>query len=110
MTKTIKRRITRPKELGTALWQARDQQQFSQKALAEKTGLYRQFVSEIENGQASVSIRNLLNLISELGYYIELHPRPEPTFDLKEHVASFRDPQHQKPLPPNVENAPIETP
>ena len=98
--KTIKRRIRRPKDLGRALWQARDQEQLSQKALSERTGLYRQFISQMENGHVSISVRHLLKLISDLGYTIELHPQHEPDFDLEEHIANVTERK------PSVDNTP----
>jgi y4mF family transcriptional regulator len=63
--------------LGEFIVHARKQQGLTQEQLAKKTQVSRRWLSDVENGKTSVDFWMVQQLISDLGYQLEVHPRPE---------------------------------
>ncbi len=83
------RGIRRPLELGAAIRTLRREQGLTQADLAQRSGVGRRFVSEVENGKFTAEIGRVCSLLAVLGYDFELVPQPPPRFDLKAHLATF---------------------
>jgi transcriptional regulator with XRE-family HTH domain len=63
---------------GLALRRAREVQQLSQEELAEKSGLHRTYISQVERGVRNVSIDNLEHLAQSVGLPLWHMIRPPP--------------------------------
>ena len=93
-TRTRRRHIQRPYELGAALRDMRLQQGLSQAELAARAGTSRRWVCDTENGKVPLGIKLMCQLIHHLGYQIELVPAPAPPVDLDAHIQALTEPPH----------------
>jgi HTH-type transcriptional regulator/antitoxin HipB len=60
-------RVYTPASLGTALRHYRRQAGLSQAELAERTGLHRTYLSELEQGKETEQLKRLLRVLRQLG-------------------------------------------
>jgi len=65
-------RIYTPAALGAALRHYRRQAGLSQAELAERTGLHRTYVSDLERGKETEHVKRLLRLFKDLGVRMTL--------------------------------------
>lgn len=91
-TRTPRRHIQRPYELGAALRDLRRQQGLTQAELAARAGTSRRWVCDTENGRVPLGIKLMFRLIHHLGYQIDLVPAPEPKIDFDAHIQSLTGP------------------
>ena len=56
------------------LIEARDEQNISQRALAEKTGIKQPVIARIERGTSTHKVSTLLKLLQPLGYTLDVVP------------------------------------
>ena len=91
-TRSRRRQIQRPYELGAALRDMRREQGLSQAELAARAGTSRRWVCDTENGRVPLGIKLMCQLIYQLGYQIELVPAPAPRIDLDAHIRALAEP------------------
>lgn len=65
-------------KFGNAIKKVRSQRQLSQEELAEKSGLHRTYISEVERGDRNLSLVNIVKLCDAL------ECRPSKLFELIE--------------------------
>lgn len=65
------------------LIEAREEQNMSQRALAEKTGIKQPVIARIERGASAPKVSTLLKLLQPLGYTLDVVPLVEAD---REHV------------------------
>ena len=61
-----------PQSLGAAIRHYRLQSGLSQAELAERTGLHRTYLSDLEQGQETEQVRRILRVLKELGVRMTL--------------------------------------
>lgn len=61
------KRVPARLRFGTALRQARLRLELSQEELAERAGMHRTYIGQVESGQRNVAIDNLENLADAVG-------------------------------------------
>ena len=83
--------IADPGRLGAAIRELRRSAGFTQQHLAERAGVSRLCVSDLERAARHTRTANLLRVVAALGYEIDLHPAPPASEDLTAYVASFTD-------------------
>ena len=66
-------RVRRIKELGVALRDARARQRLSQQEVAERAGVQRYQVANIELGKGNPSLKTLLAVLSAVGQELEVN-------------------------------------
>lgn len=66
------------RELGTAIRRARLDKDLSQAELAERAGVGRPWLSEVENGKRTAEIGRILLVLSALDLAVELVAAPAP--------------------------------
>lgn len=59
-----------PDELGLAIKEARERLGLNQAELAQRSGLSRAFISDIENGKSSVRLAKLMRLLRYIGIQV----------------------------------------
>ena len=84
--------ITAREQMGAAVRELRRAAGLSQQQLAERAGVSRLCVSDLERSARQTGIASLLRVVAALGYEFDLHPGAERTDDLAEYVASFVEP------------------
>jgi HTH-type transcriptional regulator/antitoxin HipB len=62
-------------QLGVVVAQARKLRGYSQQEFADIAGVGRRFVSDLENGKATVQLGKILQVLTALGLDIEVKPR-----------------------------------
>ena len=60
--------------LGLQIFKARDGAGLTQKQLAERLGIRKQSISDIENGRRAISVKLLRRIATELGEPIVIYP------------------------------------
>jgi len=60
-------------EAGTLLVEIRSELTLSQKALAERAGLKRSYISRLESGDANPTVRTLGRILRAVGFRLKLH-------------------------------------
>ena len=70
-----------PKQIGQALRRVRKLKNLSQAALAEKTGLWQETISKIENGSEATKVETLCALLAALDLEIIIAPRSKSSPD-----------------------------
>lgn len=85
--------ITTWEQLGRAVSELRRAAGLTQQQLAERAGVSRLCVSDLERSARQTGTANLLRIIAAVGYEIDLHPAAERTGDLGAYVASFVEPR-----------------
>lgn len=84
--------ITGREQVGEAVRELRRAAGLTQQQLAERAGVSRLCVSDLERSTRQTGVVSLLSIVVALGYEIDLHPAAERTGDLAEYVASFAGP------------------
>lgn len=72
------RSIQTARALGEAIRRARNDQGLTQARLAEKAGVGRPWISELESGKQTAEIGRVMSVLDALGLAIELTPAPRP--------------------------------
>ncbi len=62
---------------------------FTQQQLADRAGVSRKWVSEVENGKLSAELRSLLDVLQAMGFTLRLARQPAPEIDLQAHIGRF---------------------
>lgn len=83
--------ISTRKQVGEAVRQLRRAAGLTQQQLAERAGISRLCLSDLERSTRQTGIASLLDVVAALGYEIDLHPRAEQTNDLASYIASFAE-------------------
>lgn len=65
-------RIYTPASLGAAIRHYRRQAGLSQAELAERTGLHRSYLSELEQGRETEQVKRIIRILKELGVRMTL--------------------------------------
>lgn len=78
-----------PRDIGNIIRAERRTQGLSQQELADRAGVSRKWISEIENTKRTAEIGSILRVLRALGRTIQLAPIPEPTVDLQAHIQRF---------------------
>lgn len=78
-------------QMGAAVRELRRAAGLTQQQLAEHAGVSRLCVSDLERSARQTGIAGLIRIVAALGYEFDLHPRPERTNSLSEHIASFAE-------------------
>lgn len=65
-------RVYTPASLGTAIRHYREQAGLSQAELAERTGLNRTYLSNLEQGKQTEQVRRILRVLKQLGVRMTL--------------------------------------
>jgi HTH-type transcriptional regulator/antitoxin HipB len=65
-------RIYTPASLGAAIRHYRRQAGLSQAELAERTGLHRSYLSELERGRETEQVKRVIRILKELGVRMTL--------------------------------------
>jgi len=68
-------RIRSSEDLGIVLTRARKHRGYSQQQFADIAGVGRRFVSDLENGKATVQLGKLLQVLTALGLDLEVKSR-----------------------------------
>ena len=68
----MKVRVRKARDLSATLSAARRQKGFTQAELAERVGVSRDYVGDIEGGQLGLQVTRLLQLLGELGVEVVL--------------------------------------
>ena len=66
-------RVYNPESLGTAIRHFRRESGKSQAQLAEETGISREYLSRLENGQETEQLRRILRLLRNLHVRMSIH-------------------------------------
>lgn len=64
-----------PKDVGSAIRQARKAKKLTQKELAVKSGVWQETISKIENGTASANLETIFDLLAALDMEMQIQPR-----------------------------------
>lgn len=64
-----------PREFGPVIRAVRDAQDVRQAALAERTGINRSRISNLENGDNNEVVRDLMRIFGDLGHEVVVRPR-----------------------------------
>ncbi len=81
------RPITTPRELGAVLRQARTDAGLTQAVLAERAGVSRPWLSELEGGKRTAEIGKTLAVANALGLAFTVAPTPRSGVDLDDLVS-----------------------
>ncbi|WP_432533689.1 helix-turn-helix transcriptional regulator [Kineococcus arenarius] len=73
------RRTATPSQLGQVLADLRHQAGMNQQELAEWAAVSRQYVSLLENGEASLQVKRLFDMFAVLGHDLAVVPRGDAT-------------------------------
>jgi len=73
-----------PNDIGNALRKARKQQELSQQALANKSGVWQETISKIENGSPGTRLETIFDLCAALNLEIVIAERSKGTTDFLE--------------------------
>ena len=84
-------------QMGEAVRELRRAAGLTQQQLAERAGVSRLCVSDLERSARQTGIVSLLRVVAALDYEIDLHPRTERTNSLAEYVASFAEGSFTEP-------------
>ena len=79
-------------QMGEAVRELRRAAGLTQQQLAERAGVSRLCVSDLERSARQTGLSSLLRIVAALGYEVDLHPRAERTDSLADYVASFTGP------------------
>lgn len=79
-------------QMGEAVRELRRAAGLTQQQLAERAGVSRLCVSDLERSARQTGLASLLRVVGALGYEFDLHPRAERTNRLSEYIASFTEP------------------
>jgi HTH-type transcriptional regulator / antitoxin HipB len=92
--------VRTPTELGAAIKDRRRKLRLEQRTLAEKAGVSRQWLIEVEKGKARAEIGLILRTLAALGIVVRVGEEPQPTskrsaaaVDLDELIARARRPR-----------------
>jgi transcriptional regulator with XRE-family HTH domain len=66
-------RVYTPASLGAAIRHYREQAGLTQAELAERTGLHRSYLSELETGAETEQLRRIFRVLRQLGVRMTLH-------------------------------------
>lgn len=83
------------RELGASIRSSRSARHLSQTDLAERAGVSRKWVSELERGKSTVEVGRVLQVLDALDLDVRLVPRPEPEpggdgrVDLDDHLREY---------------------
>ncbi len=69
--------VREPRAFGPVIRSVRDAQDVRQAALAERTGINRSRISNLENGDNNEVVRDLMRIFSELGHEVVIRPRSD---------------------------------
>jgi HTH-type transcriptional regulator/antitoxin HipB len=86
-------RVNNSRDLGSYLRERRHSSGFTQGQLAERAGVSRRWLSELEAGKASAEVGRVLRVVAALGLYADLKPAPEPEIDLDAYLETFEEPR-----------------
>lgn len=70
--------VRNPKALGAFIRGTRSQKRLTQSELAERVGVSRKWISEVESGKSSVDFSLILRTLTVLGVDMDLRPIPQP--------------------------------
>jgi len=77
-----------PKDIGTALRNARRNQKLSQQSLATKSGVWQETISKIENGSPGTRLETIFDLFAALDLEIQITNRSKGDTDFLENMTS----------------------
>jgi len=69
-------------EFAGAIRNLRQSKQLTQMALAQRAGVSRQWISDVESGRSSLRFTTILTLLDALDVDLTLQPRQKPSLDL----------------------------
>lgn len=78
-------------QMGAAVGELRRAAGLTQQQLADRAGVSRLCVSDLERSARRTGVPSLLSVLAALGYEIDLHPGAELSSDLSSYVASFAE-------------------
>lgn len=61
----------------------------TQQQLADRAGVSRKWISELENGKSSAELRPILDVLQAMGFTLQLAHLPTPDIDLQAHIGRF---------------------
>jgi HTH-type transcriptional regulator/antitoxin HipB len=64
-----------PKDIGHAIRSARRERELTQKQLAERSGVWQETISKIENGVASTKLETLFDILAALDLELQVRDR-----------------------------------
>jgi HTH-type transcriptional regulator/antitoxin HipB len=70
------RPVRTPRELGLVIRQAREDRAWTQAELADRSGVSRQWLSELEGGKRTVELGRALSVVDALGLAVTIAPAP----------------------------------
>lgn len=85
-----------PKDIGTALRNARRDQKLSQQALATKSGVWQETISKIENGSPGTRMETIFDLFAALNLEIEITHRSKGDTDFLEDMGTHNKGEEDK--------------
>ncbi|MFF5080569.1 helix-turn-helix domain-containing protein [Actinoplanes sp. NPDC000266] len=74
-------RLNSPDDLGRYVRGSRKAAGLNQMALAERAGVSRRWLSDLEAGKPTVEVGLVFRVIAALGLFLDARPQPEPEID-----------------------------
>lgn len=75
--------------IGHVVHAKRKNLELTQQQLADRAGVSRKWISELENGKPSAELRPLLDVLQAMGFTLRLARQPASDIDLQAHIGRF---------------------